>query len=139
MELPAALVEPVDDGYMLKFGNGKLTGTVQLVRQTGRLTAMGATVYEGAFGRSSPVEAALFESVRQQLKEVSLGDRFDNRGYNIVLRKPDEGAEQLGWYLPAAPLKVNKVSVKGEWFRIKMPSGRQGFLKEKAGQNGGVG
>lgn len=128
MELPAALVEFDSDGYRMKFGNGDLAGSVQLTRRTGRLTSIGVTVYEGTFGRASSVEKAVFDSVRQQLKEVKPGDRFDISDYDKVLRKPKENAEQLGWYLPTSPLKVRSAQVKNGWLRIKMPSGKQGYV-----------
>ncbi len=138
MELPATLVEPVPDGYMLSFGNGKLDGRAHLIRQTRRLTTIGVTIRDGSVGRASSVEAALFETVREQVKHVHSRDRFNFSGYNNVRQRPTIQSDRVGWYLPGARLEVKKSRVEG-WLSIKMPSGKRAFLKGEIGKDGGVG
>lgn len=138
MDLPATLVEPVSDGYMMAFGNEKLDGFVHLIRQTDRLTTIGVKVRDGGVGRASSVEKAVFETVRQHLKHIGPRDHFNFSGYNNVRQQPQPGAKRVGWYLPGARLDVKPSRVDG-WLMVKMPSGKKAFLKGAVDKNGGVG
>lgn len=126
-DLNVDLLEPVEDGYMIAFGNENLTGRIALARQTARLTTMEVKVKAGVM-REDSIERALIATIREQAKTAKHLDRFDFRGYKSIHEKPEDASRQIGWYRPGAMLDVSHIS-KSEWLRIKMPSGKQAFLK----------
>jgi len=126
-DLNVDLLEPVENGYIIGFGNENLTGQINLEKQTNSLTTMEVKVRAGAM-REDSIERALLISIREQAKKANSADRFDFRGYKHVREKPDGKSGKVGWYRPGAMLDVREMS-KSEWLRIKMPSGKQAFLK----------
>ena len=126
-DLNVDLLEPVESGYEIGFGNENLTGQISLQKQTSSLTTMEVRVRSGAM-REDSIERALVESIREQAKKAKRSDRFDFGGYKDVREKPDEKTDRIGWYRPGAMLDVYEMN-QSEWLRIKMPSGKQAFLK----------
>ena len=126
-DLHVDLLEPVEDGYEIGFGNENLTGEISLQKQTSSLITMEVRVRAGAM-REDSIERALLESIRDQAKKAKRSDRFNFRGYKYIREKEDAKSKRVGWYRPGAMLDVRKVG-KSEWLRIKMPSGKQAFLK----------
>lgn len=51
-DLPVSVLEPVDDGYLIAFGNENLDGQITLEKQTASLTTIGIKVKDGAFART---------------------------------------------------------------------------------------
>jgi len=126
-DLNVDVLEPVEKGHMVDFGNGKLAGHIHLEKQTSRLTTIEVKVRDGGM-REDSIERALLDSIRVQAKKVNEADRFDFRGYKDVHEKPEDTSDRVGWYRPGAFLDVQKMS-KSEWLRIKMPSGKVAFIK----------
>ena len=134
-DLEVDILEPVENGYEIGFGNENLTGQISLEKQTSSLTTMEVKVRAGAM-REDSIERALLESIREQAKKAARSDRFNFRGYKYIREKGDAKSKRVGWYRPGAMLDVRRAG-KSEWLRIKMPSGKQAFLKgELAGFTG---
>jgi len=126
-DLEVDLLEPVERGYEIGFGNKSLTGQISLTKQTNSLTTMEIKVRDGAM-REDSIERALIMSIREQAKKATNSDRFDFTVYKDIHAKADEQSKRVGWFRPGARLDVQKVG-RSEWLRIKMPSGKQAFLK----------
>ena len=134
-DLEVDVLEPVENGYEIGFGNKNLTGQIALKRQTSSLTTMEVKVRAGAM-REDSIERALLVSIREQSKRAKNSDKFSFRGYKYIREKEDAKSKRVGWYRPGAMLDVKKIG-KSEWLRIKMPSGKQAFIKgELAGFTG---
>ena len=125
--LHANVMEPVEDGYLIAFGNDKLDGKISFEKRTESLTTVGAKVRNGAL-RQDSVERALINSFREESKKVKASDRFDFRNHKEIYEKPDLSANRVGWYLPGTLIEVSEMS-HSDWMRIKMPSGKVAFLK----------
>jgi hypothetical protein len=125
--LQANLIEPVEDGYILEFGNDKLDGTVHLIEETPQLTTVAARVHKG-MSREKSVEKAIFKGIRESVERVGKHARFDFTQYHNIRAKPTVNAEKVGWYIPGSKLNVFPTREEG-WLRVKMPSGKRAFLK----------
>ncbi|MDX8392681.1 MAG: hypothetical protein R8K53_08995, partial [Mariprofundaceae bacterium] len=64
MSLQADVLEPVEEGYAVEFGNGKLDGNIRLKRQTESLTTLTASAYRGMTHEVS-VEQAIVKAIHQ--------------------------------------------------------------------------
>jgi hypothetical protein len=126
-DLNADILEPTEKGYLIGFGNENLSGVISLEKQTSHLTTVEVKVRSGPM-REDSIERAILISIREQAKKASRSDRFNFRGYKYVREKPETSSKQVGWYLPGAKLDVKTMS-KSVWLRVKMPSGKQAFLK----------
>lgn len=125
--LDVAVLEPVEDGYLLEFSNDKLDGKIELRRQTPALTTISIQVKSGV-QREDSVERAILEGIRKRAQTISVSDRFQFRDYDNILEQPTTGSAKLGWYLPGSKLDVSTTRDE-EWLKIKMPSGRTAYLK----------
>jgi len=124
------VLEPVKDGYMIEFGNDNLDGSIELEKQTDSLTTVTVKVKSGAMSmRQDSVEQAILETIEEQSKKVGGSDRFDFNGYDRIYKEPEESSPKIGWFLPGTLLNVSKIYNNPEWLNIKMPSGKQGYLK----------
>jgi len=126
-DLDVSVLEPVEGGYLIAFGNEGLDGKVSLKKQTKSLTTISVKVKSGAV-REESVEQALVESIRKKSETVKRFDRFDFRRYKNIREKPNAFAKKVGWYLPGKHLEVKPLK-DSEWLRIKMPSGKSAYLK----------
>jgi len=129
MDLQVDVLEPDEDGYAMEFGNGKLDGDIQLKRQTGNLTTLTVSAHRGMSHQTS-VEVALVKEVQQASQQAGENESFNFDGYGKVYVKPDERAKSIGWFRPGAMLNVSESKPSG-WLKIKMPSGKNGYLKGK--------
>lgn len=125
--LHPAILEPVENGYMIVFGNDELDGRISLEKRTERLTTVIIKVKSGAF-REDSVERALVKSIQDQKKSVKHSDRFDFRHYKSIHEDSDSHSKRVGWYLPGSKLDVSDFKHTG-WLRVKMPSGKYAFLQ----------
>ncbi len=128
MDLDINVLEPVDDGYAITFGNRKLDGLLTLKRQTARLTTLSITVRRGVM-RQRSVETAILKAIHAVAERSSRPRRVSLRGFRNIRARPSLKARRIGWYRPGALLAVEK-SRRKDWLRIKMPSGRWGYLKK---------
>lgn len=125
--LDVALLEPIEDGYLMEFGNGRLDGRIKLRRQTPLLTTVSVQVKSG-MKREDSVERAILEGIRKHVQHVTVADRFQFGRYDNILEQPSADAARLGWYLPGSRLEV-RTTERAEWLKIKLPSGRTAYLK----------
>jgi len=126
-DLDASVLEPVEDGYLIAFGNENLDGKVTLKRQTKSLITISVKVRSGAT-REESVERALVDTIRKNSETVKRYEHFDFGRYRNIRAEPKALAKQVGWYLPGKPLEVKPLK-DSQWLRIKMPSGKTGYLK----------
>jgi len=127
MDLSAALIEPVDNGYILEFSNHKLSGSMNLIQDTKRLTTISARAYKG-MSRQKSVENAIFEGIQTAALHVKNHERFDFKKYHYIRTQPSATSPKTGWFIPGAKLNVSPSKTSG-WLKIKMPSGKKAFLK----------
>ena len=125
--LHASVLEPVEDGYMIAFGNENLDGEIALEKETERLTTLVIKVKSNAM-RQDSIERALVVTIREQSKTVRNSDRFDFRRHRDIYENKDATSKKVGWFLPGTMLDVTEVP-NSDWLKIKMPSGAHGFLK----------
>lgn len=126
-DLDVSVLEPVEAGYLIAFGNENLDGKIKLTKQTKSLTTVSVKVKSGV-SREESVEKALVETIRKKSEAVKRFDRFDFRRYKNIRKKPNAFAKKLGWYLPGKYLEVHALK-DSKWLRIKMPSGKSAYLK----------
>jgi len=129
-DLHVDLLEPKEGGYLIGFGNENLTGQIDLEKQTRSLTTIEVKVRGGAI-REDSIERALLISIREQAKRARSSDRFNFRGYKYVREKAEKSSKRVGWYRPGAMLDVHEMGKSSQWLRVKLPSGKQGFIKGK--------
>jgi len=129
MDLQADVLEPVEDGYIVEFGDGQLDGDVELKRQTGSLTTLTILARRG-LSRQASVEQALLKEVRQAAEKAGARENFNFDGYGKVYTKPDSSGKMIGWFRPGSMLHVSE-SKRAGWLKIKMPSGQHGYFKGK--------
>lgn len=127
MQLDVDVLEPVEEGYLIEFGNEKLNGDISLKQQTSKLTTIHIRVSRDGL-REESVERAILEAVREISRQQNRRARFNFSGYHNIRQKPDIKARRIGWYKPGAMLKLARTSKKG-WLKIKLPSGKSGYLK----------
>lgn len=129
MDLAVQVLEPIDNGYLMEFNHATTwSGTIEIRRETNRLSTVRIRVIEGLV-RQDAIERAVMKSIQQQSEKAHTLDRFDFKPYYNIRENPMIGAKIVGWYLPNSPLEVSTVHNEPEWLRIKMPSGKQAFLK----------
>jgi len=126
-DLHASVLEPVEEGYLIVFGNENLDGKVTLKRQTKSLITISVKVRSGV-AREESVEQALVDTIRKKSETVKRYEHFDFGRYRNIREKPESLAKQVGWYLPGTSLEVKPLK-DSKWLRIKMPSGKTGYLK----------
>jgi len=129
MELDVDVLEPVDEGYAIEFGNEKLDGTMELKRQTPMLTTISIIVHRGV-ARQNSVEQAIIKVIRDVSERRNARKKFNFAGYHNIRTQPSIKMQQIGWYRSGALLEAGKSRKEG-WIRIKMPSGKWGYLKGK--------
>jgi len=127
MELAVDVLEPVKEGYAIEFGNEKLDGTIELKYQTPMLTTISIIVRRGV-SRQNSVEQAIIKVIRDVSERRDANEKFDFQDYHHVRILPSIKTQRIGWYRPGASLKASQ-SRKKDWIRIKMPSGKWGYLK----------
>ncbi len=127
MDLSATLIEPMDNGYTLEFSNNKLSGSLRLIRETNRLTTVSGRSYKG-MSRQKSVENAIFEGIQTNALHVRNYEKFNFKKYHYIRAKASVASPKVGWFIPGAKLKVSP-SKKAGWLKVKMPSGKQAFLK----------
>lgn len=121
------LLEPVQDGYRVELGDGKLEGSIRLIRQTTSLTTLDIKIKKNAM-RQDSIELALLEVIKEQNGSVSDSDAFDFSNYRAILARQDTSSERVGWLLPSTPVHLVRFGNSG-WLYVRMPSGRPGYLK----------
>jgi len=127
MDLAVDVLEPVKEGYAIEFGNDKLDGTIDLKPQTSMLTTISIIVHRGV-SRQNSVEQAIIKVIRDASARRDANEKFNFQGYHHIRILPSIKARRIGWYRPGALLKASR-SRKKDWIRIKMPSGKWGYLK----------
>ena len=127
MSLHVNVLEPVEDGYLVEFGNGELDGDIHLKRQTDQLTTMSIIAHRGLSHQES-VEEAMVRAVTDVSEQLAGDVRFSFIGYDRVYAKADVNSGELGWFKPGAKLNVSMDREAG-WLRLKLPSGKTGFIK----------
>ncbi|MFC1567973.1 SH3 domain-containing protein [Pseudomonadota bacterium] len=127
-DLDASVLEPVEDGYLIEFGNENLDGKITLTRQTKSLITVSVKVKSGV-SREESVEQALVDTIRKNSEMVKRYEHFDFGRYKNIREEPKPLAKQVGWYLPGKHLEVQKSLKDSDWLRIKMPSGKTAYLK----------
>lgn len=127
VHLDVAVLEPVEYGYLLEFGNDKLDGQIELRRQTPSLTTISVQVKSG-MQREDSVERAILESLRERAQSISSSERFQFRRYHNIREQPRTDSAKLGWFLPGSKLDVSATR-HVDWLKIKMPSGRTAYLR----------
>jgi len=125
--LHANVLEPVDGGYRIEFGNGELDGDVYLNRQTENLTTMTVSAHRGMKHQAS-VESAMVKEVRNLAEHAEDDTRFDFSGYKKVYEAMHESSRELGWFLPGQKLHVSESSQQG-WLKLKLPSGTEAYIE----------
>ncbi len=125
--LSVNVLEPVDDGYLIAFGNEKLNGKITIEKQTDGLTTIGIKVKKRGM-RQDSIERALIEATQEQGRELKSSDHFDFTNYRDIREEPEATSKRVGWYLPGTLIEVYRIS-NSEWMRIKMPSGNTAYLK----------
>lgn len=129
MDLTVDVLEPANDGYGILFGNEKLDGKIELSQKTSMLTTISITVRQG-LSRQHSVEQAIIKVIRDISEQKNARKTFDFHIYHHVRILPSIKAQRIGWYRPGALLKASQ-SRKKDWIRIKMPSGKWGYVKGK--------
>jgi len=129
MDLSVDVLEPVKGGYAIAFGNDTLDGLIKLKQQTPMLTTISITVRRG-ISRQHSVEQAIIKVVRHVSEQRNARKAFNFHVYHHVRILPAIRAQRIGWYRPGALLKASQ-SRKKDWIRIKMPSGKWGYVKGK--------
>jgi len=127
MSLHVNVLEPVEDGYLVEFGNGQLDGDIHLKRQTEQLTTMSISAHRGLSHQES-VEDAMVRAITDVSEQLSGDMRFQFDGYGRVYAKPDVKSGELGWFRKGEKLHVEKDRKLG-WLKLKLPSGKAGFIK----------
>ena len=127
-DLHADILEPKEEGYLIGFGNENLDGVITLEKKTGSLTTIEVKVRSSGL-RQDSIERAILLTISEQAKKARRLDRFDFRGYKYIHKKPETASKRMGWFLQGAKLDVKQVYKSEEWLRVKMPSGKQAFLK----------
>ncbi len=126
-DLNVSVLEPIEDGYLMSFGNKNLDGKIGLKKQTNKLTTVSIKVKDGGM-REESVERALIITIRKESERVKRSARFNFARYKNIREKKNVKSKQVGWYLPGKFLDVNEIW-KSSWLRIKMPSGKTAYLK----------
>lgn len=126
MDLAVDVLEPVKEGYAIGFGNEELDGTIEVKKQTTMLTTV-AIIAQRGVSREKSVEQAIIKVIRD-VSEQRKNMNFDFKGYRHIRILPSINAQRIGWYRPGASLKINQTR-KNDWLRIKMPSGKWGYLQ----------
>jgi len=127
MSLHVNVLEPVEDGYLVEFGNGELDGDIHLKRQTDQLTTMSISAHRGLAHQES-VEEAMVRSVSDVSEQLAGDVRFNFDGYDRVYAKEDVNAGELGWFRKGEKLHVD-IGREPGWLKLKLPSGKTGFIK----------
>ncbi|NOR72698.1 MAG: DUF3568 family protein [Mariprofundaceae bacterium] len=126
-DLAVSVLEPVENGYLITFGNENLDGKVSLKKQTKSLVTVSVKVSSGGI-REDSVEQALVDAIRKKSETVNRFERFDFGRYRNIREMPKISAKKVGWYLPGTFLDVHSLK-DSKWLRIKMPSGKMAYLK----------
>jgi len=126
MGLQVDVLEPIEEGYAVEFGNGELDGDIQLKRQTRSLTTLTVSAHRGLTHEAS-VERAMVKEIRQATEQINTDTSFDFQGYRKIYARPDAGKRHVGWFRPGAMLHVTKSNHPG-WLKIKRPSGQAGYV-----------
>ncbi|MDQ6987300.1 MAG: SH3 domain-containing protein [Mariprofundaceae bacterium] len=127
MGLQVDVLEPVEEGYAVEFGNGELDGDILLKRQTKSLTTLTVSAHRGLTHEAS-VERAIVKEIRQATEQMNNDASFDFQGYRKIYVRPDSGKRYVGWFRPGAMLHVTKSNHPG-WLKIKLPSGQAGYVR----------
>ena len=127
MSLHVNVLEPVEDGYLVEFGNGELDGDIQLKRQTDQLTTMSISAHRGLSHQES-VEEAMVRAVTEVSEQLAADEKFNFDAYDRVYAKPDKKSAELAWFRKGEKLHVDKSRISG-WLKLKLPSGNTGFIK----------
>ncbi|MBF0282529.1 MAG: hypothetical protein HQM07_08215 [Zetaproteobacteria bacterium] len=129
MDLAVQLLEPVQKGYLLEFTHqSKWTGIIEIERETSKLTTLRIRVRNGIV-REDAIERAIVKAVQQHIDKTKVDESFNFRAYHNIREQPSLEGQRIGWYLPGSALEVSTVYNEPEWLRVKMPSGKQAFLK----------
>jgi len=128
IKLDVDVLEIQHNGYAIVFGNENLDGKITLEKMTPELT----TVYVKVRGktREESVERAIVESIQAKLKRMKPRQRFSFSGYHNLRAEPDIKTARLGWYRKSAKLDAYR-NKKSDWFRLKLPSGKNAYLKDE--------
>jgi hypothetical protein len=115
-----------EGGYAIAFGNDKLDGSINLKKQTERLTTIYVKVRRTT--REESVERAIIETIRAKIKSIPRDNHFQKTGYHNLRKKPTVKSARLGWFRPGARIEAYKSKMSG-WLKIKLPSGKMAYLK----------
>jgi len=127
MNLHVNVLEPVEDGYLVEFGNGELDGDIHLKRQTEQLTTMSISAHRGLAHQES-VEEAMVRAVTDVSEQLAADVRFNFEAYDRVYAKQDKKSAELAWFRKGEKLHVDEARMSG-WLKLKLPSGRTGFIQ----------
>ncbi|WP_231288366.1 SH3 domain-containing protein [Mariprofundus ferrooxydans] len=129
MQLDIDVLESQQNGgYIIGFSNDRLDGTINLRKQTERLTTMNVKVRSNT--REKSVERAIVDLLRQELKTLPETVQFDKSQYQSLMEKPSTASARVGWFRAGARLQVvAQQSGKQDWLKVELPSGKMAYLK----------
>lgn len=127
MSLHVDVLEPVDDGYAIEFGNGELNGDIRMEKQTKLLTTVNIKAYRGLEHQPS-VEKTIVDEVRSESAKETNGAHFNFSGYDKIYLKPETSTKSLGWFRSGGKLHVSTYDKAG-WLKIKLPSGKEAYIQ----------
>ncbi len=135
LHLDADLLEQLDGGYAILFSNDQMDGKILLRPDTPSLTTLYIQVHRG-MSRESSVEDAILDVIEKLVPRLSRRVRFDFHGYGRIYDKVAKDAKRIGWFRIGARLEVAEAGTPG-WLRIRLPSGRNGYMQASITQFGG--
>lgn len=126
MKLDVDMLEKQKEGYSIAFRNKKLTGHINLIKQTPLLTTLYIKVRTST--REESIEHAIVEAVRTETKHNTQKANFHYAGYHYLRQQPTIHSSQVGWFRLGSDIQAYK-SNKPDWLKCKLPSGTVAYFK----------
>jgi len=127
LDLDMNVIEKTSSGYVMEFGDGKLTGLMELKRETDMLSTLYIKIHKGMI-RQESIEMAVINMLHEQLKTVDPNAAPDLTNYLPIRKRPDLKQPVIGWYCQKSPVNLTSSSKKG-WLGISMPSGGKAYIR----------
>lgn len=128
--LEVDILEEKEGEYFIQFNNKKLRGTMQLNRETLKLTTVFVRIRDGVV-RNKSVEKAVLQAIEKAALRVSNRNRFSYQGYLYVYEKSDVKSKKVAWFRRGAMAKYSEVMSDSTWLQLKLPSNKKGFIKSR--------
>jgi len=130
LDLNVDILEERPDKIFVQFNNKKLRGSMELNRETAKLTTVFVRVRSGVM-RNKSVEKAVLQAVKKAAVKVSSRNKFSYNGYLYVYAKPDSKSPKIAWFKRGSMATYTKVMSDDSWIQIKLPSNKKGFIKAR--------